>query len=449
MVRFGADQILSGTGGGTFTDEDIDALIARGEEKTAAIQANLREDAKHSLANFSLLADDGPDTFSFHGKNYREESKTATGNFINLPQRQRKRNYDLNAASRETAGMKAHAADAATKKRRKGPAIHDFQLFDMAKLEALREKEKRLAAQKEAHVKRIADLRKQAVDAPTLGSGVAAGRSREELLSQAEGMERKLDEIKLSVEDDEEQKRLLAEGFPDWSKKDFKAFCTALEVHGRYDFVSISRDVAAETGKDAREIGRYFIAFWQYYRRINDWEKVIDRIERGEKKILRLRQIRDAIQEKVERHLEDTFGPHYAESGASQRIPSVAELLYYSWPKMKINYGMAGKPKGYQEEEDSFLVAMMYRHGYGAAERIRMEIRRAWQFRFDWYFKSRSGQEIQKRCDAIVKIIERENEDVRKREADAQVTRDPQAGLGMDAKNMDAEMVDAAGTAAN
>lgn len=417
MVRFGADRILSGTGG-TFSDEDIDALIARGEEKTAAIQANLQEDAKHSLANFSLLADDGPDTFSFHGKNYRDESKIPVGNFINLPQRQRKRNYDLVAISRENVGMKAHAADAAAKKRRKGPAVHDFQLFDVSKLEAFREKEKRMAIQKESQIKVISDLRKQAIDAPAFGTGVAAGRSREELLKKAEDLESGLSDYKLSEAEETEQKRLLSEGFPDWSKKDFKAFCSALELHGRYDFASVSRDVSGETGKDNREIARYFIAFWQFYRRINDWEKILERIERGEKKILRLRQIRDAIQEKVERHLEDTFYNHYSEPETQKKIPSVAELLYYSWPKMKINYGMAGKPKGYQEEEDSFLVAMMYRHGYGAAERIRMEIRRAWQFRFDWYFKSRSAQEIQKRCDAIVKIIERENEDARKREAD-------------------------------
>jgi SWI/SNF-related matrix-associated actin-dependent regulator of chromatin subfamily A member 5 len=43
-----------------------------------------------------------------------------------------------------------------------------------------------------------------------------------------------------------------------------------------------------------------------------------------------------------------------------------------------------------------------------------MAIRRAWQFRFDWYFKSRSAEEIQKRCDLLVKIVEKENEDVRK-----------------------------------
>jgi SWI/SNF-related matrix-associated actin-dependent regulator of chromatin subfamily A member 5 len=159
-----------------------------------------------------------------------------------------------------------------------------------------------------------------------------------------------------------------------------------------------------------------------------EWPKILEKIERGEKKIQRLRQIRDVIQEKVERHLEDTFGPHYG-AGAKgddkdKPIPSVAEMLHYSWPKMKINYGSSARGKGYQEEEDSFLVCMMYRHGYGAAERIRMEIRRAWQFRFDWYFKSRNAQEIQKRCDMLVKIIERENEEVRKKEQEPELKDD-------------------------
>jgi len=36
----------------------------------------------------------------------------------------------------------------------------------------------------------------------------------------------------------------------------------------------------------------------------------------------------------VERHLEDMFGPHYAEKKNDQdvKVPSVAELLHYSWP---------------------------------------------------------------------------------------------------------------------
>ena len=87
MIRFGADQVLSGKGG-TYTDDDIDALIAKGEEKTSEIQAKLQTDAKHNLADFKLLpdTDGGKDTFSFDGKNYRRDGDQTFGNFINLPQ---------------------------------------------------------------------------------------------------------------------------------------------------------------------------------------------------------------------------------------------------------------------------------------------------------------------------------------------------------------------------
>ena len=177
----------------------------------------------------------------------------------------------------------------------------------------------------------------------------------------------------------------------------------------------------AETGKELSEVQRYFVAFWTNYRRLAEWKKIIEKVEKGEKKILRLRQIRDAIQEKVERHIEDTFGPNLdhlvtvMEDG-TKKLPSAVELIRSSWPKMKIQYAPGTRNRAYQEEEDAFLIAMMYRHGYGACERIRMEIRRAWQFRFDWYFKSRSALEIQKRCDMLVKIVEREVEEWRKKE---------------------------------
>lgn len=418
MVRFGADQILSGKGG-TYTDEDIDALIAKGEERTAAMQAKLQTDAQHNLANFTLLAEDetGKDTFEFGGKNYRDADKSAS-NFINLPQRERKRNYDVNEYFRETmnpgvgsSGMKAHAADAAMKKRRKGPALHDFQLFDKERLEAITEIERAMGTKKEDHLNLIKELRLKAKEA---GGSADIEKNVEEL-------EKQLPEFDLTSEQKAEKELLLAEGFPDWSKKDFKLFCSSLERHGRYDLESILEDMAAE-GKDEKDAKRYFVAFWTNYQRIGDWKKIIERVEKGERKIMRLREIRDAIQEKVERHLEDTYGSYYwdVKEGKERlkKLPSATELLHYSWPRMKISYSVHSGSKGrsYQEEEDAFLICMMHRHGYGAAERIRLEIRRAWQFRFDWYFKSRNTQEIQKRCDLLVKIVERENEEVRKKE---------------------------------
>jgi len=40
--------------GSTITDDDIDAILAKGEEKTKKFSEKLRENVQHSLANFSL-----------------------------------------------------------------------------------------------------------------------------------------------------------------------------------------------------------------------------------------------------------------------------------------------------------------------------------------------------------------------------------------------------------
>merc|ERR1712127_748059 len=90
----------------------------------------------------------------------------------------------------------------------------------------------------------------------------------------------------------------------------------------------------------------------------------------------------------------------------------------YSWPKMQFKYGQGHKGFSYQQEEDAFLLTMMHRHGFGAARRIQLEIRRAWQFRFDWFFKSRSPQEIQKRCDVLIRVVEREVQEHQDKEAE-------------------------------
>ena len=55
---------------------------------------------------------------------------------------------------------------------------------------------------------------------------------------------------------------------------------------------------------------------------------------------------------------------------------------------------------------------MMHTYGYGNWERIRVEIRNAWQFNFDWFFKSRNASELGRRADLLIKLVEKENSDL-------------------------------------
>lgn len=215
MVRFGADQILSGKGG-TYTDDDIDALIAKGEERTEAINAKFQTDAQHNLANFTLMPEEetGHDTFSFGGKNYRDKDNK-TQNFITLPQRQRKRNYDVNEYFRDamnTSGPKGGPQETTSKKKRKGPAIHDFQLFDKERLDAIAELERNMADKRDQAIRTISELRAKAREPIT----TTTGQSPQELMALADEMQKQLDGYKLSDEDEEEKRKLQEEGFPDW-----------------------------------------------------------------------------------------------------------------------------------------------------------------------------------------------------------------------------------------
>lgn len=197
MVKFGADQILSGSNG-TYTDEDIDALIAKGEQKTSLIQAKLKTDAQHNLATFSLLGEDetGKDTFEFGGENYRNKAANI-GTFINLPQRERKRNYNVNEYFRESMQEKRPEP----KKRKKSHIYYDFQLFNKPRLEYFENRERALSMKKAQREEEIAELRGRAKAAPSLQNArldLRMGSSREELNARADEIEKSLTEFELS-----------------------------------------------------------------------------------------------------------------------------------------------------------------------------------------------------------------------------------------------------------
>jgi SWI/SNF-related matrix-associated actin-dependent regulator of chromatin subfamily A member 5 len=105
-VKFGADEILSSKEG-LITDEDIDTLLARGEERTNAINSKISTEVQHSLANFSVGMEDWVEMnmFTFEGENFKGKKtvgrkkksqleKSDNSFILALPQRERKRNYD-------------------------------------------------------------------------------------------------------------------------------------------------------------------------------------------------------------------------------------------------------------------------------------------------------------------------------------------------------------------
>lgn len=66
------------------------------------------------------------------------------------------------------------------------------------------------------------------------------------------------------------------------------------------------------------------------------------------------------------------------------------------WLELKFVYG-PNKGKAYTEEEDRFILCMSHKLGYGNWDDLKQEIRKHWRFRFDWFIKSRTPQELNRR----------------------------------------------------
>jgi intergrase/recombinase len=182
--------------------------------------------------------------------------------------------------------------------------------------------------------------------------------------------------------------------------------CILYVLHGSNLLIRHNLDaIAAELeGKTPERVKQYAETFWKRYKEIagklnsrttlrdcfssifiSDHEKIIANIERGE---MRLRK-----QTEIQNHL-------------------TAKVKQYKLPleQLRIPYGPS-RGKHWTEEEDRFLIVQLERIGYGSEdvyEEIRREIRKSDRFRFDWFFKSRTTAEIQRRCNTLVQLIEKE-----------------------------------------
>ena len=54
-------------------------------------------------------------------------------------------------------------------------------------------------------------------------------------------------------------------------------------------------------------------------------------------------------------------------------------------------------------------LCMIQRLGYGNWEELRVAIRQSHLFKFDWFLKSRQPPELARRCDTLIRLVEKEN----------------------------------------
>jgi SWI/SNF-related matrix-associated actin-dependent regulator of chromatin subfamily A member 5 len=174
MVKFGADAILTNQGG-DFTDDDIETLLARGEQRTEDIKGKLQTEAQHTLANFSVQMEDpakSMNLFEFAGENFLNgdgdgNDKGDAGRLslgLELGTRERRRsNYDMINYTDDVdldGNVKEPKEPAVRKLNKKNVfTLPDFQFFDRPRLDEIYTLEAELSAARADQVKAIKKLR--------------------------------------------------------------------------------------------------------------------------------------------------------------------------------------------------------------------------------------------------------------------------------------------------
>jgi hypothetical protein len=117
--------------------------------------------------------------------------------------------------------------------------------------------------------------------------------------------QRKIDEAEqLTDEEQAEKESLLTQGFISWTKRDFNQFIKANEKYGRDDVEYMTKELLINifnglSGKTPEEVMEYSAIFWERCHELQDIDRIMAQIERGEAKIQRRTSIKRALDTKV------------------------------------------------------------------------------------------------------------------------------------------------------
>jgi SWI/SNF-related matrix-associated actin-dependent regulator of chromatin subfamily A member 5 len=372
MIQHGAEKVFNSKGPlGLATEEDgeddFEEIMKRGEQMTAKLNQKYETLGLEDLQKFT-----SDSTYEWNGETFEPRKKNVGLTWINPSKRERKeQNYGIDSYYRKTlvTGGRTENKQPRIPRAPKQIMVHDYQFFP-ERLTELQDKET-------AWYRKENDLK---APLPEGADEDLEAREADQELAQKE-----IDNAEpLTEEEKAEKERLIEKGFPEWNKRDFQQFLNGTAKFGRQNYDGIALEV---DGKDAAEIAEYAKVFWKKYKTLDNWQKHIGVIEEGELKVRQSEQKKELLKKKI----------------GMYRMPL---------QQMTIKYTVSTtNKKVYTEEEDRFLLVMLNKHGVEGDliyEQIRDEIRESPLFRFDWFFLSRTPQEIGRRCNTLIQTVVRE-----------------------------------------
>lgn len=394
MIQHGAEKVFNTKGplgqladkGSGLTDDDIDSILAAGEDRTKKLNAKYEQLGIDDLQKFTSES-----AYEWNGEDFAARKKEVGLNWINPAKRERKDTYSVDKYYRQTLNTGGRTAETKAKAPRapRQVAVHDYQFYP-PRLRDLQDRET-AAHRKEINYK----VPLPEGDDEDLGQREAERDLEQEEIDNA---------IPLTEAEKEEKDKLARQGFSEWNRRDFQQFVNGSGRYGRHDYEGIADEVDTKT---ATEIKAYAKVFWQRYTEIADYSKYIKVIEDGEERLRKIEHQRKMLRKKMQQY----------------RVPL---------QQLKINYSVSTtNKKVYTEEEDRFLLVLLDKFGIDSEnvyEHIREEIRESPLFRFDWFFLSRTPIEIGRRCNTLLTTVVKEFDDLQPAKsngANGKTKRDP------------------------
>ncbi|KAJ3550827.1 hypothetical protein NMY22_g187 [Coprinellus aureogranulatus] len=374
-------------------DDDIEAIINRGEERTQELNSKYEALNLEDLSNFKSDAS----VQQWEGEDFRGgQRKQLNFNILSLSKRERKSNYSVDNYFKDTLRVGPSKTDKAPKVPRapKQITIQDFQFFD-PRLAELQERE--VAVHKT--IQRLNGI--PALPRDPLGPEDTPEKIEEDRIAA----QKFIDEAEPLTEEEQALKEeLIQGGFPDWSRRDFQQFVRALESYGWDEDMEV---YANEIGdKSPEEVEAYYNTFKEKWVDLPEYARIDARIKEGEAKRSKRQNLENLLKQKI-------------------------NSVRYPMQELELNYPTT-KGKVYSEEEDRYLLCRLHHYGMqvdDVYERIKRDISEFPVFRFDWFFKSRSTQELQRRCNTLLSMIEKEAEQARVEEAKSKGPKGKKRGI--------------------
>lgn len=299
MIQHGAEKIINNQKR-EIVDNDIDEIIKTGESKTANMASKYEDLNLEDLNNFKS-------EINFTGVNPKAKQPL----WIEPGKRERKQNYSIDDYYK--GAMKPNP-QGRTRSNKPPPATHKFQDYHFFPTRLLE------LARRDDNYKKKED----GWEAIPRHVDPKKAEENPELVEQAKvDAKKEQDDIDsatpLSEEEIKDMEAMSHQGFTTWTRREFQAVVRGMEQHGRNDLKGIKGVVG--DGKTEEEVKEYLDVWWKRYPELQDHQRMIQRIEEGEKTLESVATKTRAIKAKVNgcryplQMLNIPYGPQQRVSG--------------------------------------------------------------------------------------------------------------------------------------